>query len=181
MYYVPSWKNMGYRDENDLVSEIAAHKPFYGRQVHNGGLFGDDDLDGVQVAHADDYRHCEKCKKYERYEVYSYRKLLYAYCEHCHDEYMFVETWEHEGSRGMVNSGMTSKHQRVLMRAIPAYGVARNAYLERVVYARKWLNSKRRAYYNIEAKEKLTDRRVLKLYEDFQIQVKQKLASQKVG
>ncbi len=179
MYYVPSWKNMGYRDENNLVSEIAHHRPFSGRTINNGGLFGDYDLNGVQVAHADEYRHCKKCGKYEQYEVYSYRKLLYAYCEHCKDEYMFVETWEHEGSRGMVNSGMTSKHQRVLMRAIPSYGKARTAYLERVAYARHWLTSKRRAYYKIEPKEKLTDRCVLKLYDDFQAEVSTKLAAQK--
>lgn len=169
MLYISSWQHIGYNEIKEVQNAIANHQVFTSRCVHNGGLYGDSSLNGTPVAHSRCNEICPNCGQYRRYEVYSYQEIMYAICESCNDEYMYVKTWEHEYARGeMGNSIMTSKLQDVIMRAIPAYRESRQAYLNHVRKARTWLNAKRReqigAKYGIGVGDKLSDECALRIY-----------------
>lgn len=107
---------------------------------------------------------------------------MYAICEDCENEYMFPKSWEHENHRGeMTNSLMTSRLQSIIMRAIPSYNAARQAYLTHVQKARKWFNTKRREQigdiYGVGVGDKLSDEGILRIYS--KEQEKLELARQK--
>lgn len=176
--YIPSFTRMDYQEREKLVKTMRNRCAFNTRAISGIARNGDTTLNGVMSAHAEGYTLCPKCGQDTCYDVYSYRELFYSSCNNpsCLYEYMYVETWEINGSGHLdrVNSTISSKLQDILSEAFPSFRAKREEYLQNVKKARKWFTPDRRQLYKIE--DKLTDKQVLDLYNKYKTMVDKLLA-----
>lgn len=168
---ITNWQKLSpwYGEGKELVKVLQEHKPFSSRLITGLDRYGSSDNIGERKGHSEHGTLCYRCGKNTCYDVFSYRLQIYSVCLECGKEEMYVETYAHKGSgfklyEGMVNSHITSNLQNCLMQAYPSFKEAREAYLQEVQLARKWLTSNKRAMYGIAPNMKLTDRDVLTAY-----------------